>query len=514
MAATDPTRRRFTYGDQFDPDTSPLADLLELAMREESDRGSFQKAIRTNYFEQAGGSSASRAENSKKLAMNCLLSLAAYGLISVSPDRRRYAVTDFAKELLNATDERELHRLFAVHILTRHEGMLLARLIERINARGERVTLEYLGEEFNEMGIAIPPNSTYISTMREWLARAGVFRPKSYEVNWDVVYDLLKVDSDVVDQLYSLTAEQKHFLLSLVSLDVREWERSNKVAKHTRSVYGIRLTTKNLVLDVLEPLQDLGLIETRKTTTGRGAKPHEVRLTSKGQSEILEPLVQNIASLTEFTSADLDRKFEDVVGELSNEDKYVRGVALELLAVWIIRLLGLRFTGWRLRHYRATGGGEVDVMAASDRIVYNRWQLQCKNVKGDVPVDVIAKEVGLTFVTRADVVMLVTTSSFTRDAVNYANQVNDNSRYYVVLLEGEDIERIVEDRTRIVDILNLKARRVFAKRELGIMDLGDEDLIEDEQPETDEQLERALQNYSQQESLDLGGESETEHNDL
>lgn len=508
MAATDPTRRRFTYGDQFDPDTSPLSNLIRLAMQEEPDRDSFQEAIRANYFEQAGGSSASRAENSRKLAMNCLLSMAAYGLILVSPNRTRYAVTDLAKELLEAADdEREMYRLFAIHILTRREGMLLARLIERINARGERVTLEYLGEEFNEMGISIPPNSTYISTMREWLARAGVFRSKGYEVNWDVVYDLLKVDSDVVDQLYSLTAEQKHFLLSLVSLDVQEWEMSNKVAKHTRSVFGVRLTTKNLVQDVLEPLQELGLIETHKTTTGRGAKPHEVRLTDKGKSDILEPLIQNIASLTEFTSADLDRRFEDVVGDLNDEDKYVRGVALELLAVWIIRLLGLRFTGWRLRHYRATGGGEVDVMAASDRIVYNRWQIQCKNLRSDVSVDVIAKEVGLTFITRADVVMLVTTSGFTRDAINYANQVNDNSRYYIVLLEGDDIDRIVADRTRIVDILNLKARRVFAKRELGIMELGDEDLIEDEQPETEEELEQTLQNYSQQQSFGFTDET-------
>jgi len=266
------------------------------------------------------------------------------------------------------------------------------------------------------------------------------------------------------------------------------------MAKHTRSVYTIRLTTKNLVKDILEPLKQLGLIETRKTTTGRGAKPHDVRLTEKGKNDILEPLIKNLADLTEMTSLDLNQPFENVVAQLSVDDKYIRGIALELFAVWIIRLLGLRFSKWRLRHYEATGGGEVDVLAASDKVMYNRWQIQCKNVKSSVGVDVIAKEVSLTFLTKADVAMVVTTGHFASDAVNYANQVTDNSRYYIILLEGDDVQRIVEDRTRIIDILNLKARRTFAKRELGISDLGDKL----EELETEEVLGKAIKSVSEQ----------------
>ena len=76
--------------------------------------------------------------------------------------------------------------------------------------------------------------------------------------------------------------------------------------------------------------------------------------------------------------------------------------------------------------------------------------------------------------TKADVVMLVTTGGFTTAAVDYANQVTDNSRYYIILLDNKDIARIIEDRARIVDILNVKARRVFAKKELGITEFGEE----------------------------------------
>jgi hypothetical protein len=485
--------RRFTYGAQFAPENFALTDLIELSLAYEPDRDTFQRHIRANYFEGHGRDPEKVDENSTKMAMNCLLSLNSYGLIQLAERGKKYTVTDLAKELFSLRDSpAQVHRQFARHILLNREGLILARLIENIRARGEQATLEYLGEEMNDLGFKLPPNSTYISTMRAWLAKAGVFHPIFYEVNWDVIYDILRVDEDTIDNLYQLTTEQKYFLRSMVSLDVQQFEPSNKVAEHTRSVFKIRLTTKNLVKDILEPLANNGLIEVRKTTTGRGAKPHGVKLTEKATSEVLKPILDNLAGITELTSAEVNRRFEDVVSDLNDPSIHVRGKALELFSVWIIRLLGLRFSKWRLRSYEATGGGEVDVLAASDKIVYSRWQIQCKNTKSAVGIDVITKEVGLTFLTKADIIMVVTTGRFARDAVNYANLVTDNSRYYVILLDGEDVARIVQDKTRIVDILDFKARRTFAKRELGITDLGDELMQIEEEYETEQQLEELI----------------------
>jgi site-specific DNA-methyltransferase (cytosine-N4-specific) len=486
-------QQRFTYGDQFSPEKFLLTDLLELCVSAHPDRATLQRSIRRSYFEGHGKDPDTADDNSNKMAMNCLLSLNAYGLINLYDKGTKYQINSLAEELIALKSDLNLvHRRFAVHILTEREGLMLARLIENIRARGEQVTLEYLGEEMNDLGFKIPPNSTYISTMRAWLAQAGVFHPTGYEINWDVIYDLLNVDADIIDKLYQLTTEQKYFLLSLVSLNVNQFTPSNKVANHTRSVYKVRLTTKNLVKDVLEPLEEIGLIETLKTTTGRGAKPHAVKLSVKGTNEILRPIIDTLAKVTELTSAEVNRPFEDVVLELDDPSIHVRGKALELFSVWIIRLLGLRFSKWRLRSYEATGGGEVDVLAASDKIVYSRWQIQCKNQHSPVGIDVITKEVGLTFLTKADIIMVVTTSHFARDAVNYANLVTDNSRYYLILLEGDDVRRIAEDRTRIVDILNYKARRTFAKRELGIADFGDELMEIEHEYESEQELEDAI----------------------
>ncbi|MEI1375747.1 hypothetical protein PQG02_02825 [Nostoc sp. UHCC 0926] len=44
---------------------------------------------------------------------------------------------------------------------------------------------------------------------------------------------------------------------------------------------------------------------------------------------------------------------------LNHPDKHIKGKALELLAVWMIRLTSLRFTKWRSRE---NGKGKVDVL--------------------------------------------------------------------------------------------------------------------------------------------------------
>lgn len=353
--------------------------------------------------------------------------------------------------------------------------MALLKAIDAINARGEEPQLESIAYELQERGYAISPNAIYTSTMRSWLKEVGIFE-REYEINWDVVSDILGINKDFIDELYNLTTGQKHFLLSLLNLDAKDFLPANQVAQHTRSIYKLRLTTKNLVEDVIEPLVKFGLIETQKTTSGRGAKPNNVKLTSKAQSELLTPLLVSIANETRLSEVELNRTFDDVVNDLTHPDKHIKGKALELLAVWMIRLTSLRFTKWRSRE---NGKGEVDVLAASDRFVYSRWQIQCKNTN-KVDIDILAKEIGLTFVTGADVVMVVTTGEFTRDAYQYAYRMMEVSRYYMILLQKDDIEAIKRDKTNIVEILDRKARRVFAKKEL---DVSDEELNEIEEEE-------------------------------
>jgi site-specific DNA-methyltransferase (cytosine-N4-specific) len=201
----------------------------------------------------------------------------------------------------------------------------------------------------------------------------------------------------------------------------------NDIANYAVSVYKVRFPSKSFVKDIIQPLVEAGLIETEKTTSGRGAKPNLVKLTEKAQRELLTKLLESIADMTEISQTELNRSFKDVVNNLDDSDKHI------------------------------------------NRFVYHRWQIQCKNTKR-VDVEVLAKEVGMTFVTGADVVMIVTTGEFTRDAFQYAYRMMEVSRYYMVLIQKDDIEAIKEDRANIIKILDRRARRVFAKKELGLTD--------------------------------------------
>jgi site-specific DNA-methyltransferase (cytosine-N4-specific) len=473
---------KFTYGHQFEPAKFTLTEIIQLAIEYEPDRRKLQEQIAERYFSGHSRKSLdteSAPDNIAKLAMNCFLSLRAYQLVEKNGDDDwNYKISDLARQILSVQDDaQEISRVFARHILTNLTGMSLLKAIEAINARGDKPRLETIGYELQEMDYSLSPNAIYVSTMRKWLELGGIFE-REYEINWDTVSDLLELDKDYIDKLYTLTPEQKYFLLAMIHLDVQRLTPWNTIKDYAVSIYKVRFPSKSFVKDVINPLVSFGLITTDKTTSGRGAKPNTVTLTEKARCELVSHLLASIANLTELSQTELNRSFEDVVNDLNHEDKHVKGKALELLAIWMIRLTSLRFTKWRKRDYE-TGQGEVDVLAASDRFVYHRWQIQCKNTK-QVDVDVLAKEVGMTFVTGADVVMIVTTGRFTRDAFQYAYRMMEVSRYYMILLQSEDLEAIQQDHTNIIQILDRKARRVFAKKELGMTD-EDTDRVDEEE---------------------------------
>src|SRR5260370_7280982 len=116
----------------------------------------------------------------------------------------------------------------------------------------------------------------------------------------------------------------------------------------------------------------------------------------------------------------LYRPLAEIIDELDSEDKNIKGKALEALVLRLTRLLDLQFVGWRLRQKR-TGGAEVDVLVESDRLIFSRWQIQCKNT-ARVELRDLAKEVGLTFYLKSNLIIIVTTGRIGRPARYYGHR--------------------------------------------------------------------------------------------
>jgi site-specific DNA-methyltransferase (cytosine-N4-specific) len=114
----------------------------------------------------------------------------------------------------------------------------------------------------------------------------------------------------------------------------------------------------------------------------------------------------------------------------------------------------------------ATGGAEVDLVFQSARLIYSRWQVQCKNT-ARVSLDDVAKEVGLTAFIKSNVIVIVTTGTVGGEARRYANKIMRDSNLAVVMLDGPDLERMTHNPTQIVDVFDREAQTAMKLKKTG-----------------------------------------------
>jgi len=165
----------------------------------------------------------------------------------------------------------------------------------------------------------------------------------------------------------------------------------------------------------------------------------------------------------------LRKALAEVVNELSSGDKRIKGLALEALAFKLMRPVGLNYVTTRLRGVE-TGGAEVDMIFESSRLVFSRWQIQCKNTATVSPDDV-AKEVGLADFSKSTVIAIVGTGNIGNEARQYANKVMRKSNMAIVMIDRDDIAGIVASPAHILDILNREAEHVTRLKSSHVLEL-------------------------------------------
>lgn len=107
----------------------------------------------------------------------------------------------------------------------------------------------------------------------------------------------------------------------------------------------------------------------------------------------------------------------------------------------------------------------------SSRLVFSRWQVQCKNTSR-VALDDVAKEVGLTHLLKSNVVVVVSTGQIGPEARRYANKVMQDSNLCIVLIDCADMEAIIRNPSDIVGILEREARAAMRLRPLQLGNAG------------------------------------------
>ena len=443
-------RRSLPFGSEFSPKQIDLARLLELAYQHRGNRNALQDAIRKAYFDQRQISD----QNKHTLAMNTRISMQQYGIID-----ENIQLTTLGEQLYNLRQNHKLmYDTLAKHILIHLNGLAFVQCILGMQAAGEKITLESLRKRLPEYGIDFPSAGRHASTLKLWLKQAGVFID-DYRVDQARLQELLGMSASDIEVLASLTPEQRAFIKAFCNAYNGEPLLSNKVARLASETYGLTLSEKNLPKSVLYPLQNEGFItlQTSARSQGRGAKPFYVAPTDKLRCQVLEPLLKQLeGQLPQRVLRALRKPLSDIINEVKNASTTSqRGTALEALALRLMRIIDLTYEATRLRNPE-TGFAEVDLLFYSTRLVYSRWQVQCKNTN-KVRVDDIAKEVGLHEVLKTNVIVIVTTGKITKDAQEYASRIMDRSNLAIVCIDGKDLQRIARDPTSIVDVFRREA---------------------------------------------------------
>jgi hypothetical protein len=448
------------FGSELSPSQISLPRVLEFVQVNEGDWKALENQIYMEYFTDHKTSE----YNQRKLANNTKLSLKAYGIIDDDGN-----FTDFGKKLYQTrNNEPALYTEFARHILINLNGLSLVQCILDIQAAGQNVDLRKLRLWLEERGIHFPRGGKHPSIMRLWLEKAGVFE-SGWRVDEEKLRQLLEKSINEIETLSSLSVEQKAFLKTIANIDQPGPFPSNEIERLATLTYGIRFDEKNLPKQVLYPLEKAGYITLERGTQkkGRGAKPFLVTPTEKVNKEIITPLIIQLERQVGADMRPLLRKpIKDILGELEHEDKYVRGLALEALAFKLMRLIDLNYVATRLRG-TSTGGAEVDLIFDTERLLYSRWQIQCKNTSR-VSLDDVAKEVGLTHFLKSNAVAIVSTGQIGDEARRYANKIMQDSNLCVIMIDRRDINAVIENSTKIVDILNREARHAMTLKKLEL----------------------------------------------
>jgi site-specific DNA-methyltransferase (cytosine-N4-specific) len=357
----------------------------------------------------------------------------------------------------------------AKHILLNLRGLIVIQAAEDMRARGEGFSLQALRECLEERGVHFPRGGKHPSMMRLWLEKAAVVVSQDWVVDRAKLALLVGASPDTLDELSALPGEQRAFLKTLANLGGPGPYPSNEVEHLAATTYGMRFNEKALPKTVLYPLRELGYIELQRGTVspGRGAKPFLVSLTGKTQHELVTPVLECLEQQTRPEIRPLLRKpLNEILAELPSGSRRTKGLALEALAFYLMRLVDLRYVATRLRG-DATGGAEVDLIFEGTRLMFSRWQIQCKNTKA-VSADDVAKEVGLTVQMKSNVIVVVSTGSVGAGARQYAQDVMRATNLQVVLLDGGHLRVLAESPWKIADILNEQAERAMEIKKIKL----------------------------------------------
>ena len=387
QAPADTTNERIPFGQDFTPPTlgKKLGEnevLGWLLKKAPGPKSAFAALVGSECL-----SHVANLKDRRDMASHVITAMRGYKLIVVGDDDT-IALTEAGALLRDATDqERDL--IFARHILTMCRGQRFIDAIKRYELRGEVPDMEDLSIELGEAA-----TSKNISTMRAWLARAGVVSGKGPYRFLDDGLD--KVLGEGVASLYGLDRTAMEYLLAARVVHLQQGGGALDAVAVADVVEAraenVRMRRKSLG-GFIKSLEQGGHVRVVEKLSGQGGTRTSFELTDAAihitAEQIRELVAQSEAgfALTELLP------LSEVVAGLGDGTAEKIGRYGEQLAVHLCLMLGLRVRSWRKRAPHS----EIDLIAERlASLTYQRWVVQVKNTDGNLDADQVDREVGAT----------------------------------------------------------------------------------------------------------------------
>jgi hypothetical protein len=210
-----------------------------------------------------------------------------YGLLN-----KDYSATQLA-EALAAADEDLGIELFGRHILLECGGLRVVEAAQQMQQdqafTGVRVTGDTLAAYLTAQGFTVIEHNTAINSLRMWLANAGIFKGKGWQVDENRKRELLGLDDMDIATLVSLPSDSAAMAIALCRIKPTAPVLASEVRELAEVIEGRRLGRSSLP-KLLEPLKVAGLIDFKSGGT-RSGKSAKVWLEDKFNAEVLEPFL-------------------------------------------------------------------------------------------------------------------------------------------------------------------------------------------------------------------------------
>jgi DNA modification methylase len=447
------------YTQQFTPKVTPLYRLIPILRSNTGNAKNLKTAIARAFF--------SDSPDPSKMAGNTLTALRNCGILEGDD------LTELGQQLLDNQDNiEEAHRILARYFLLDLDAISIVETIQEMQSGGDRIDLTTLPPKLRECGFTgVSDNSSDLSGVLNWLRAAKVLT--EYTVNPTDYYSLVGTTAALLNLLKELPANQVAFLKSMAALNVTDWTPHIHIVEHVEALHPgeVKFNHKIIPDEICKPLQAAGFIEYRKrskvdqkTAEGRGGKTGYVKPAARFEKEVA-PLIDALYRAAGFNQIRRIRamSLKDIVADIKQKtDANKQGKALEYLSVRLCQMLELQFMGWRETDPVIAGGGEVDAMFYSARLIYSRWQVQCKI--DQITMGTVAKEKGMQEITLANVILIVSTGPATAGAQTFRRQVIAKTNLHIIFIDGAALERIIQNNAALIEILRQQAETAIHEK--------------------------------------------------